>query len=109
MKLNFILFMLWLILIISHANTQESWTFLNTKSIGASKFLKNNPAANGKNVTIFILDSGVDVATPGLYYLPDGNIKIVDVQDYSGEGDVYLNLAEMGSENNEKYLQAADG
>lgn len=88
---------------------QETWSFLNNSSIGADKFLKKFPYANGKGVTLFILDSGVDVATPGLEFLPDSNAKVIDVCDFTGEGDVYLEQAERGEDNKEFYLQAPGG
>ena len=109
MKSVFILLIQSLIILSFPAFTQENWSFLNTQSTGAARFLKNNPQANGNSVLIFILDSGVDVSTPGLQYLPDGSVKIIDVLDYSGEGDIYLDLAETGGENNEGYLKTIDG
>ncbi len=87
----------------------SDWTFLNVKRIGAEAFIKQNPQNNGKDVVIIVLDTGVDMGVPGLQSLPDGGVKVIDVQDFSGEGDVYYDEAEKGEENDEKYLSAPDG
>lgn len=83
----------------------NDWTFLNIKRIGAEQFINKNPENNGKDVVIIILDTGVDMGTPGLTNLPDGGVKVIDAQDFSGEGDIYYDKAEIGVENNEKFLK----
>ncbi|MBM9621570.1 S8 family serine peptidase [Streptomyces zhihengii] len=45
---------------------------------GAVDFVKQNPKADGRGVTIGILDSGVDVAHPALQKTTTGERKIVD-------------------------------
>lgn len=80
------------------------WDFLDSRRIGAAEFIENNPAYNGKQVVIIILDTGVDMGTPGLTVNPDGGVKVIDVQDFSGEGDVYLEKAVRGQENDEHYI-----
>ncbi|MFD9358799.1 S8 family serine peptidase [Streptomyces sp. NPDC060031] len=45
---------------------------------GSLDFLKNNPQADGRGVTIGILDSGVDVSHPALQKTTTGERKIVD-------------------------------
>ncbi len=87
----------------------QDWTFLNTKRSGAADFIRKNPAWDGRGVVIFVLDTGVDMGIPGLTMLPDGTPKVIDVQDFSGEGDVFLEPAEKGTENNEMYLQHSSG
>jgi len=103
------LIILLITLIVTQLPAQNEWSFLNTSRIGASQFIKDHPGADGKNVIIFIMDSGVDPGVPGLTNLPDGNPKVIDVQDFSGEGDVYLEVAEKGVENNEQYLSTLGG
>ncbi len=87
----------------------EGWTFLNTARIGARDFIKKHPNYDGRGVVIIILDTGVDLGTPGLTELPQGGIKIIDVQDFTGEGDVKLEEAEKGTENNELFLKHSSG
>ncbi|MEU0082742.1 S8 family serine peptidase [Streptomyces sp. NPDC006274] len=45
---------------------------------GAVDFVKKNPKADGRGVTIGVLDSGVDVAHPALQKTTTGERKIVD-------------------------------
>ncbi|GLF93680.1 S8 family serine peptidase [Streptomyces yaizuensis] len=45
---------------------------------GAVDFVKENPKADGRGITIGILDSGVDVAHPALQKTTTGERKIVD-------------------------------
>ena len=87
----------------------EEWTFLNTARIGATDFIKKHPNYDGRGVVIIILDTGVDLGTPGLTELPQGGVKIIDVQDFTGEGDVKLEEAEKGTENNELFLKHSSG
>ena len=86
-----------------------NWTFLDVNRTGASEFLNTNPSYNGRDVVIIILDTGIDMGTPGLRELPDGSVKVIDAQDFSGEGDVYVEEAEMGADGGEKFLKHSDG
>ncbi|MCX5378334.1 S8 family serine peptidase [Streptomyces sp. NBC_00091] len=45
---------------------------------GSVEFVKNNPQADGRGVTIGIMDSGVDVSHPALQKTTTGERKIVD-------------------------------
>ncbi|HID38786.1 MAG TPA: hypothetical protein EYP36_04635 [Calditrichaeota bacterium] len=87
----------------------EGWTFLNTARIGATDFIKKHPTYDGRGVVIIILDTGVDLGTLGLTELPQGGVKIIDVQDFTGEGDIKLEEAEKGNENDEQFLKHSSG
>ena len=86
----------------------DDWSFLDVDRIGAGNFVKMNPQFDGSNTVIIILDTGVDMGVAGLDKLPNGETKVIDAQDFSGEGDVFLEEAVLGSENNEKYMATAD-
>ncbi len=85
------------------------WPFLDTKRMGATDFIRQHSSYNGKDAVIIVLDTGVDMGVPGLTALPDGSPKVIDVQDFSGEGDVSFSKADSGSENREKYLTDTEG
>ncbi len=84
-----------------------NWPFLDTERMGAANFIKHHPNYNGKEVVVFILDTGVDMGVPGLTTLPDGSVKVIDVQDFSGEGDVPFTKAEEDSENGEAVIKTS--
>lgn len=48
------------------------------------------PDADGRGVLIAILDSGIDLSTPGLQMTSTGDTKVLDLRDFSGEGRVTL-------------------
>lgn len=66
------------------------WTQLSLSTSGVDKFLAAHPQSDGRGVVIAVLDTGVDPGIPGLTTLPDGGVKVVDVQDFTGDGDVEL-------------------
>lgn len=62
-------------------------------STGVPAFAAAMPQADGRGVLIAILDSGIDPSVPGLQRTTDGNPKILDLRDFSGEGRVALGPA----------------
>ncbi len=48
------------------------------------------PGADGRGVLIGILDSGIDLGTPGLQMTSTGDVKVLDLRDFSGEGRIAL-------------------
>lgn len=76
-----------------------SQTFLSLKTTGVEDFLSANPTYDGRGIIIFILDTGVDMGIDGLKKTSTGETKIIDVQDFTGEGDVKLNEAKLVNEN----------
>ncbi|NOZ61845.1 MAG: S8 family serine peptidase [Calditrichaeota bacterium] len=92
-----------------NSNQSGSWDFLNTTAIGAKQFIEKNPEADGRGVVIFILDSGVDPGVPGLQKTSVGEVKIIDVRDFTGQGDVALYAGEPGQSDGEKYIEHPDG
>ncbi|HEU4525890.1 MAG TPA: S8 family serine peptidase, partial [Gemmatimonadales bacterium] len=59
-------------------------------STGADDFVGEHPTYDGRGVLIAILDTGVDPGVSGLVTCSDGEPKIVDVRDFSGENRIPL-------------------
>ncbi|KAL1392834.1 hypothetical protein pipiens_012189 [Culex pipiens pipiens] len=55
---------------------------------GALNFVRKFPTYNGQDVTIAVLDSGVDPLAKGLETVPGGDVKVIERFDCSGCGDV---------------------
>ena len=84
------------------------WDFISTKDVKAYDFIKENPEFDGRNTVIAVMDTGVDMGIPGLTQDSQGEVKVIDVQDFSGEGAVYLNYTEIKNENDKYYIELPD-
>jgi len=73
--------------------TTMPWSQLSLSTCGVDEYLKQHPDRDGRGVVIAVLDTGVDIAVAGLDKMPDGSPKVIDVQDFSGEGDIELSPA----------------
>ncbi|QGJ72307.1 Hypothetical protein PBC10988_40250 [Planctomycetales bacterium 10988] len=67
------------------------------EEIGVERWLADEPTADGRGVTIAILDSGVDPSTVHLQKTIDGRPKIIDLIDATGSGDVRLQRLSIDS------------
>jgi len=56
-------------------------------------FLAAHPTWDGRAVYVAVLDEGVDPTAPGLEKTSTGAVKVVEARDFSGEGDVALEVA----------------
>lgn len=70
----------------SEASPYPAW--LDTTTIGAAAFRRDNPDRDGRGVAIAVLDTGVDMGVPGLDRLPSGGAKVVEARDFTGESVV---------------------
>ena len=94
---------------LSQKKNVDDWCFLSTATIGAKQFLESYPKYDGRGTVIFILDSGVDMGTPGLKTTSNNLQKVIDARDFSGQGDVSLYFGKKGSDNVEKFIEHPDG
>ena len=75
------------------------------KEINAPEFVELTNS-DGKHQTIAIIDTGVDPGHPDLQLTSHNQRKIVDWQDFTGEGDIDTSSVAVP---NGKYLNLADG
>jgi len=80
------------------AQTSPSWTQLSLSTCRVEEFLAANPEHDGRGVVIAVMDTGVDPSIPGLTRTPDGEIKVIDAQDFSGQGDIELHRVRLDAE-----------
>ncbi len=86
----------------------DVYEFLSTTTTGAKQFIEKNPDCDGRGVVVFILDTGVDVSVPGLKKTSTGEVKVIDVQDFTGEGDVSLKKAKKIEKDGKTYWTLKD-
>lgn len=94
---------------ISTAQTKPTWTQLSLSTCGVDKFLAAHPDSDGRGVIIAVLDTGVDPGIPGLTKLPSGDVKMIDVQDFTGDGDVELEWIGRDGETGKLVRRDEDG
>lgn len=88
---------------------QPPWTQLSLDTCNVGTFHQKNPQADGRGVVIAILDTGVDPGIPGLTKTPDGEVKVIDVQDFSGQGDTDIHTVRRNPETGKLIEYDADG
>lgn len=68
--------------------TRSTWSFLSLQAAEVETYLKDHPTFDGRGVIVVILDTGVDPDLIGLKKTTEGKVKIIDVQNYSGTGEI---------------------
>ncbi len=99
---NFMLAFLFLFVTLQ-AQTSEQ-TFISLKNTGVAEFRKAHPKYDGRGTIVIVLDTGVDMGIPGLKKTSTGKTKVIDVQDFTGEGDVQLYKADVENRNDTTYF-----
>ncbi len=96
MKTRFLSLILFLLTISIVAQEKEQ-TFLSLKDTGVEEFIKLHPEYDGRGTIILVLDTGVDMGIDGLTKTFTGEVKVIDAQDFTGEGDMPLVEANLTS------------
>ena len=103
MKFKIIFVMLFVFAVIVFAQ-EQSQTFLSLRQTGVEEFLKEHPEYDGRGTIVLILDTGVDMGIDGLTRTSTGDVKVIDVQDFTGQGDVALYEADTDEEDGVVYF-----
>ena len=99
------IFFLILILPFFSLTAQDSLqTFLSVSGTGVEKFLSLHPEYDGRGTIALILDTGVDMGIDGLTKASTGETKVIDVRDFSGEGDINLYECKIEEENGKSFF-----
>jgi len=107
--MKFRIFILCLLFIGSSLVAQDSTqTFLSVSGTAVDKFHELHPEYDGRGTIILVLDTGVDMGIDGLTKTSTGEVKVIDVQDFTGEGDVKLYEAEIEEENDSLFFVNED-
>lgn len=73
-------------------------TFLSLERTGVAQFIKDNPEFDGRGTIVIILDTGVDMGIDGLLKTTTGETKVIDVQDFTKQGDIKFYEADTDEE-----------
>lgn len=93
----------------AEAPTTMPWTQLSVSTCGVDEYLRKFPDRDGRGVVIAVVDTGVDMGVAGLDRLPDGTPKVIDSQDFCGEGDIELTPAVWNERKDRIVRFARDG
>jgi len=94
MKINKLFFIL-IFLIGSLFAQDSSQTFLSLRNTHVEDFQKAHPDYDGRGTIVIVLDTGVDMGVDGLTKTTIGDVKVIDVQDFTGQGDTPFFEAEI--------------
>jgi subtilisin family serine protease len=77
-----------------------SQTFISLKNTGVEEFLTNHPEYDGRGTIIFVFDTGIDIGISGLLKTSNGEDKVIDVQDFTKQGDIKFYPADKKASEN---------
>ncbi len=104
-KISFLLFFAAAVSVFAQDTTQ---VMLPIKSTGVAEFLQQHPKYDGRGTIVFIFDTGVDMGIDGLKKTSTGKTKVIDVQDFTGQGDVKYYEADIDDTDGKKYFENED-
>ncbi|MDT3695062.1 MAG: S8 family serine peptidase [Ignavibacterium sp.] len=87
---------------------EEGQTFLSLKDTGVEEFIKLHPEYDGRGTIIIVLDTGVDMGIDGLLKTSTGEVKVIDVQDFTGQGDMPIVEANLTSKDGKDFFENTD-
>ena len=87
---------------------EDTQTFLSITNTGVEEFHNTYPEFDGRETIIIILDTGVDIGVDGLTETSTGDVKFIDVQDFTHQGDVQLYEADMDEDDGKITFQDED-
>ncbi len=70
-------------------------TYISLNNTGVAEFAKEHPGYDGRGTIILILDTGVDMGIDGLTQTSTGEVKVIDAQDFTHQGDINFYPAEI--------------
>ena len=87
---------------------ENEQTFLSLKDTGVEEFIQQHPEYDGRGTIILVLDTGVDMGIDGLTKTSTGEVKVIDAQDFTGQGDIPLVEAELTSKDGKDVFENDD-
>lgn len=66
---------------------QKTWNYMPSSETGTQSFIAQHPTRDGRGVAVAIFDTGVDAFAPGMLETSTGMTKLIEVRDFSTEGD----------------------
>ena len=94
-----------IVLLFSTILAQETvQSFISIKNTGVQEFLQKYPEYDGRGTIIMILDTGIDFGVDGLTKTSTGEDKVLDVQDFTGQGDITIYEADTDEEDDKIYF-----
>jgi len=98
--MRYVNYCIMIILMLGNIIAQDSTqTFLSLRNTGVEKFQKEHPEYDGRGTIVLVLDTGVDMGVDGLTKTSTEEVKVIDVQDFTGQGDTQYFEAEIEEEN----------
>ena len=87
---------------------ENAQTFLSITGTGVEEFHNLYPEYDGRGTILIILDTGVDIGVEGLTKTSTGEVKFIDVQDFTHQGDVQLYEADVDKEDSKMIFNGND-
>ncbi|MCK5075869.1 MAG: S8 family serine peptidase [Calditrichia bacterium] len=105
------LFILILVLMINSllSQTVSKFPFLSTTTTGVEQFIKKYPQYDGRGALVVIVDSGVDMGVEGLLKTSEDKLKVIDVMDFTSQGDLYFSEISFDTTENNKTILSVNG